>query len=187
MGCGLLWGESWFPRERWYHVISHVAFCAAAGILLFVTRNPGFSIGVCISGAFSLLYHDYLASSVRNIKIANRLAILDYSMIVIGAAVGIILELPLSPSVSWPVWASLGAAASIYILGMLTKSRLIHAAWHVASVSPVIFYAILDSGRTGDKLYGQLVLPATLIFMLFVIAVIISVVWSTTGHCSFAH
>ena len=187
MSFALLWGENWFPRERWFHVISHLAFCAAAGVLLFLTRNPGFAIGVCITGVFSLLYHDYLASSVRSVKIANRLAILDYVMIAVGAAVGVVLELPLPSRVSWEVWVALAAAAAIYFLSLATKSRLIHAAWHVASVSPLILYAILDSGRTSDELYGRLVLPATMFFMLFTISVVVSVVWSTTGHCSYAH
>lgn len=182
----LLWKEDWFPEERWYHVVSHVAFCVASGILLFVTGNPGFSVGVCISGGFSLLYHDYLASNVRNIYVANRLAILDYFMIVVGTTVGIVLELPLPSRVSWVVWAALGVSVAIYAIGAYSQSRIVHAAWHVASVSPVLLYAALDSGRTSDKIYGELLMPATLIFLVFVICTVLSLVWSTKtkGCCS---
>ena len=180
----LLWkDDGWFPQEKWFHIVSHLAFCIASGILLFVTENPGFSVGICISGGFSLLYHGYLASSVRSVKIANRLAVLDYFMIVVGAAVGIVLELPLPGRVSWEVWAALAASAIIYFLGAWTRSRIIHAAWHVASVSPILLYAILDSGRTSDKLYGELVFPAMLLFVLFTTSVFVSLAWSTSGYC----
>lgn len=180
----LLWKDGgWFPQEKWFHIISHLAFCIASGILLFVTENPGFSVGVCISGGFSLLYHGYLASNVRSVKIANRLAVLDYAMIAVGAAVGIVLELPLPSRVSWEVWVALSISVLIYALGAWSRSRIIHSAWHVASVSPVLLYAILDSGRTSEKLYGELVFPAMLLFMMFTTAVLVSLVWSTSGYC----
>ena len=113
MAYGLFWGENWFPRERWYHIVSHIAFCVASGLLLFHTKTVGFSLGLSVTGFFSLVYHDYLSSNVRSIDTANYLAAMDYFMIVVGVVIGTIIELPLPPRVSVEVWVALGLSIAV--------------------------------------------------------------------------